>query len=253
MPAISGGYIFKFEWMVGDIDQRLACPSGQANCWNYLEVTDPEPWVQPQQDYLSQYLASFVNALHSATPAHATTGYPAFIDTASFVTQVVVQELTRNLDAYTRSQYLHKDRDGKIVAGPLWDYDLTAGVGFGTGAGGNQSTSGWQYESSASRFTSTADWFPRLVADPDFKSQLVARWKALRQAQLSDDEIRARIARLSAPLTAGAQRNFQKWPILTTARIGMFTTPTAATWQGQVTSMQDWLIARAAWLDTMWR
>jgi hypothetical protein len=115
------------------------------------------------------------------------------------------------------------------------------------------STTGWQHESSASRFTSTADWFPRLIADPDFKTQLIARWKALRQGQLADAEIRARITRLTAPLAAGAERNFQKWPILTTARIGMFTTPTAATWQGQVTAMQDWLIARAAWLDTMWR
>jgi hypothetical protein len=252
LPAISGGYIFKFEWMVTDIPQRLMCPAGQANCWNFLEVADPDPWVPPQRDYLTQHLQAFVTALHSAAPADATSGYPAFIDTDSFINQVIVQELTRNLDAYSRSQYLHKDRDGKIFAGPLWDYDLTAGIGV-TGMTGNVSTTGWQHEASASRLNVTADWFPRLLADPAFKSQLVARWKALRQAQLSDGELRARISRLSAPLTAGAQRNFQKWPILATARVGFFTTPTAATWAGQVTAMQDWLVARAAWLDTMWQ
>jgi hypothetical protein len=253
LPAISGGYIFKFEWMVSDIDQRLMCPSGQANCWNWLEVADPEPWVPAQQEYLTQHLRSFVDALHSPTPSNAMTGYPAFVDTASFVDQVVIQELTRNLDAYSRSQYFYKDRDTKIFAGPLWDYDLIAGVGIASGSGGNLATSGWQHEAIASRLMVTADWFPRLLADPDFKSQLVARWKVLRQAQLSDTEIRARISRLTAPLAAGAQRNFQKWPILTTQRVGPFTTPTAATWQAQVTAMQDWLIARAAWLDTMWR
>jgi hypothetical protein len=235
---------------VTDIPQKLTCPSGQANCWNFLEVADPDPWAQPQRDYLTQHLQAFVTALHSATPADAMSGYPAFIDTASFVNQVIMQELTRNLDAYSRSQYLYKDRDAKIFAGPLWDYDLIAGVGF-SGTTGGSATSGWQYESSASRLNVTADWFPRLLADPAFKSQLVARWKALRQAQLSDTEMRARIARLTAPLTAGAQRNFQKWPILATARVGGFTTPTAATWAGQVTAMQDWLVARAAWLDTM--
>lgn len=249
LPALSGGYVFKFEWMVTDIQQRLMCPSGQANCWNFLEVADPDPWVPSQQDYLTQHIQAFVTALHSATPADTTSGYPAFIDSASFVNQVIVQELTRNLDAYTRSQYFYKDRDAKIFAGPLWDYDLTAGVGFG----GNVMTTGWQYEASASRLNVTADWFPRLLADAAFKGQLVARWKALRQAQLSDGEIRARIARLTAPLTAGAQRNFERWPILTTARLGGFTTPTAATWGGQVAAMQDWLVARAAWLDTMWQ
>jgi hypothetical protein len=66
-----------------------------------------------------------------AARADTTTGYPAFIDTPSFVNQVILHELTRNLDAYTRSQYFYKDRDGKVNAGPLWDYDLIAGVGKG--------------------------------------------------------------------------------------------------------------------------
>jgi hypothetical protein len=191
--------------------------------------------------------------LHSATPADATAGYASFIDTASFVDQVIVHELTRNLDAYSRSQFFHKDRDAKIFAGPLWDYDLIAGVGFGTGTSGNLGTTGWQHEASASRLAVTADWFPRLLADAAFKAQLVARWSALRKTKLSDAEIAARISRLAMGLAAGAQRNFQKWPILTTQRVGMFTTPTAATWEAQVTAMQDWLVARAAWLDTMWR
>ena len=70
----AGGYIFKFEWQVMDIGQKLVCPSGQLNCWDYLEVADPDPWNQPQQDFLSQYLRSFVTGLHSATPADATAG-----------------------------------------------------------------------------------------------------------------------------------------------------------------------------------
>jgi hypothetical protein len=91
------------------------------------------------------------------------------------------------------------------------------------------------------------------LADAAFKAQVIARWKELRQGQLSDAQIRARISQWTSGLKAGAERNFQRWKILTTARIGLFTTPTASTWEAQVTSMQDWLIARAAWLDDMWR
>lgn len=251
LPDIAGGYIFKFEWQVMDIEQKLTCPSGQQNCWNFLEVADPKPWNAQQQDYLTKYLQSFVTALHSATPSDPTSGYPSLMDTASFVNQVIIHELTRNLDAYTRSQYMYKDRDGKMSAGPLWDYDLIAGVGSNTSYV-NIPLSGWQYESNASRFTTTADWFPKLIADPAFKAALVARWKELRQGALADAQVTARITTLTTGLANGAQRNFQKWPNLATQRIGFFDTPTAATWEGQVTAMRDWLIGRMAWLDTQW-
>jgi hypothetical protein len=250
LPAIAGGYIFKFEWRVMEIEQELLCPSEQQNCWGDLEVSDPKPWNPQQQQYLIEHLGSFVTALHSATPSDETSGYPAFLDVRSFATQVVLHELTRNLDAYTRSQYFFKDRDGKINAGPLWDYDLIAGVGF---QNSGLSVEGWQHETMAQRFTNTADWFPRLIADPAFKSAVVARWKELRQAQLSDAQVIARIESLTAGLAAGAERNFQQWDNLTAARIGGFDTPTAETWEGQVAAMRDWLLARMAWLDTAWQ
>jgi hypothetical protein len=249
LPAIAGGYIFKFEWRVMEIEQLLECPGGQDNCWDFLEVYDPKPWNPEQQGYLTNHLQSFTAALHSATPSDETTGYPAFIDVRSFATQVVIHELTRNLDAYTRSQYFFKDREGKINAGPFWDYDLIAGVGR---QGSGTVTDGWQHESMASRFSSTADWFPLLIADPTFSAAVVARWKELRQAELSDAQVTARIMDLTAGLSAGAARNFQKWDNLSAASVGGFDTPTAATWDGQVTAMREWLLQRMAWLDTMW-
>lgn len=252
LPAISGGYIFQFQWQVMDIEQQLKCPSEQANCWNWIEVNDPKPWVQQQNDFLTQYVNSFVTALHSANPSDESTGYPAFIDVTSFANQIIIHELTRNFDAYVRSQYFAKDRDGKIFAGPLWDYDLIAGVGS-TSTYSNMSQMGWQYESNAARINTTADWFPRLLADAAFKTKLVARWKELRQTELSDAQLGARIVRLTAGLENAAQRNFRKWNNLASQRVAFFDTPTADSWQGQVTAMRDWLIGRAAWLDKQWQ
>lgn len=251
LPALAGGYIFKFDWNVKVFEQPLPCPAGQANCWKFIEVVDPKPWVPEQQQFLTQHLQQLTDALHSAAPADAATGYPAFVDVSSFVNTVIMNELTRNLDAYVRSQFLHKDRDGKVVAGPLWDFDLIAGVGM-TSQAPNLSTSGFQYEASQSRLQATADWFPTLIADPAFDAQLRARYQELRKGVLSDAQVTARIATLSQGLSASAQRNFQKWNNLTTERIDVFTTPTAATWDGQITAMRSWLIARLAWLDTQW-
>jgi hypothetical protein len=251
-PDITGGYIFKYEWLAAE-PPILQCPGSSVTCWSDLELVDPDPPAAEQTEYLVNHLGAFNDAIHSATPADPAVGYPAYIDVASFVDHVIVNEFTRNMDAYARSQYFYKDRGGKIFAGPLWDFDLIAGVGMGVSPFGpsfpNLETSGWQYESNASRINI---WFEILVAEPNFRAQLVQRWRELRQGLLSDASISARIDQVTAGLANAAERNFQRWNILAQATVTPFATPTEPTWTGQVEYMRSWLIQRAAWLDTQW-
>lgn len=260
---ISGGYIFKFEWMI-TAETPLDCPATSANCWKAMELVDPIPIAPVQKTWLTQHLVSFNDSLHGTNIADPTTGYPKYMEVKSFVDSIIVSEFTRNMDAYARSQYFYKDRDAKINAGPLWDFDLIAGTGmkaggmFGGMPGGtsmaNVPTDGWQYEGNASRLKgATADWITVLVADPTFKAQLVARWKELRKTLLSDTAVGSRIDAVSAGLAKAAERNFKKWNILTAARIEPFDTPTEATWEGQITYMKTWLQQRAAWIDGQWK
>lgn len=277
---ISGGYVFKTEWALEPEtpDAELVCPEGTTKPWASMELVDPLPIAAEQRAYLIDYMLSFHNALHGSNPSDETNGYPKYIETATFVDTVIVNELTRSLDAYARSQFFYKDRDAKMNAGPLWDYDLIAGVGS-TSSFGNLSAEGWQYEANASRLGGTTtttptnpgfpgfpggggmpgmgpsvDWFPVLMTDAAFKGKLATRWKELRGGLLSDNQIAARIDQLTDGLSGAAQRNFAKWPNLETKMIqNMFETPVAATWEGQITVMKDWLKARAAWLDTQWQ
>jgi hypothetical protein len=265
---ITGGYIFKFDWMLS-ADVTIDCPTTASNCWHYLELIDPVPIAPAQKTYLTEHLVAFNAAVRSASPANATTGYPAYIETQSFIDTLILNELTRNMDGLVRSQFFYKDRDQKINAGPLWDFDLIAGVGLNPGmmAGtmANTAADGWQYEGNASRMVGggsggfgtpsdgTADWFPKLLAEPTFKSQLVTRWKALRQGLLSDAAMNSRIDSVSQGLSNAAERNFKKWSILSQARVNPFDTPTEATWAAQIAFMKSWLQKRAAWLDTQWK
>lgn len=258
LPTISGGYIFKFEWRAAE-EPLLACPSGTANCWRDLEIVSPNPINQPQRDFLTQYLVSFNEALHSAQSADASSGYPFYIDVPSFVDHVILNEFTRNMDAFVRSQYFHKDREGKLLAGPLWDFDLIAGVGMTAGGFGgvsfaNTAAEGWQYEANASRLNgATSDWFPQLIVEPAFAAQLSTRWRELRAGELSDAGIDARVDAAAKGLSNAAQRNFAKWNILTRQTVTPFATPTEASWEGQLSYMKTWLKARAAWFDTQWK
>jgi hypothetical protein len=243
-PEVRGGYIFKFEWLAAE-EPILECTGNASTCWNDLEVDDPSSLQPEQEAWLTQYLQRFHDMLHSPGFADPTTGYDAWIDVDSFVDQVILNELSRNMDAYTRSVYFYKDRDGEILAGPLWDYDLTFGVG---GYFENANTAGWQYQQT--RQPIATDWFTILLSDPAFVDAVQARWQELRRGLLSTEQMNARITALTAPLTAAAQRNFTRWPNLTTRLIGPFITPTDSTWQAQVQQMQNWLTQRAAWLDS---
>lgn len=243
---ISGGYIFKFEWLAAE-EPILTCPSGE-NCWNDLEVHDPVPLAPSQAEWLTGHLRDFVDVLYSASFADPTSGYQAYIDPDSFVDQIIINELGREMDSYIRSAYFHKERDGKIVAGPLWDYNLSLDCG---GFADNRLAEGFQYEQERTPIAN--DWMGRLLEDSAFSARLTNRWKELRQTLLSDTALLARVDALAAPLTAAAERNFTRWPNLTTESIGPFLTPTAPTWQGQLDAIRVWIPARTAWLDSVWQ
>ncbi|WP_435872465.1 CotH kinase family protein [Micromonospora humida] len=244
LPKIQGGYIWSFEWLAAE-EPTLTCTGAAATCWNFLEVRDPSPLQAPQRDWLRGYVQEFHDVLRAPNSADPVTGYRKYIDVDSFVDQMVLNELSREMDSYIRSAYFYKDRDTKIFAGPLWDYDLTFGVG---GYFGNDQTAGWQYQQTRQPLAN--DWFPQLVRDPAFVNQLRSRWQTLRRGPLADAALQTRITALAAPLTNAAQRNFQRWPNLTAPMVGPFYTPTASTWQGQVQAMRDWMLRRAAWLDS---
>ena len=264
--VLSGGYIFKFEWAASE-EPTLACtgsnplggggfggpgggfpgggtpagpvPGGAAagTCWTDLEVVDPEPLAPAQADYLTSYVQTFHDALHDAPFA----SYSQYIDVASFVDVFIVNELTRNLDAYTRSAYYYKDRDQLLTAGPLWDFNLTLGMGFGT----NLNVEGWQFEER----NVASDWFRILGADPDFLALVSARWSELRGGLLSEAGLNARIDGLIAPLGNAVVRDYERWPVAEVAQ-GIFQIPTVPTFGEQIQVMRDWLSERLAWLDS---
>lgn len=251
---LSGGYIFKFDWAASE-EPTLDCtgseplsgggfgfgggnnPNNGGTCWTDLEVVDPTPINAEQRAYLSGYLQTFHDSLHDDSMAE----YGQYIDIPSFVDQFIINELTRDIDSYTRSAFYHKERDEPLKAGPLWDYNLTLGVGFG----GNREVEGWQWEEREV----ASDWFRIVGADPEFMALVAVRWQELRQGALSNDNLMARVDTLAAPLSNAARRDMQRWPVAAVSQ-GIFQLPDAGTWEGQIDVLKQWVIERIAWLDS---
>ena len=184
-PQITGGYIFKFDQAATDASAPL--PTCKATtgvtCWTDCEITDPVPLPLPTEQlaWLTQYLQSFHNTLFT-TPLG---NYSQYIDVASFVDYLIINELTRNTDAYVRSAYFNKERDMPIKGGPLWDYNFALGVGgqaaaSATPLGTSTTDGGWMFQGKTAGSLPSRNvnsWFPKLMTDAAFVTKVKARWK----------------------------------------------------------------------------
>lgn len=214
-------------------------------CWTDLEVIDPDDLNDPQKAWLTDYIQKFHDSLHQ----NPIGDYGAYIDLQSFIDYLLVSELTRNVDAYVRSAYFFKDRDGKLKAGPLWDYNFAlGGVGAQSATPTSTSDPGWQYTGTSRNVN---NWYPKLTADSKFMAQVKARYTELRKSLWSDTSMNQRMDTLSAPLKQAVVRDYAKWPVsgVILSSTGFVGGPTAPTWDGQLKVMRDFVAARLTWMD----
>lgn len=107
-----------------------------------------------------------------------------YIDINSFVDAYIIYELTQNAEPNgPRSCYMHKDVDGKLTMGPMWDFDL-AFNDVGVDSCGDLRPARFNRTdvrrlTSDSLYISQALWYDRLLQDSVFKSKLKDRWATL--------------------------------------------------------------------------
>ena len=216
--AVTGGYIFSIDKDADGWYSRYV-PGGSFTQFIRFSYVYPKiTAIVPQQAaYLKSFVDSFENSLTGSSFQDKATGWRKFADDASFIDYFIVNEASRNVDGYRLSSYFYKDRDskgGKIVAGPVWDYDLAfRNANYCSGS----NVDGWAY-----RFNTVcpADywlvpfWWDRLMSDTAFGSNLLCRWKAVRQTTLSLSHLNALIDSVAALTAEARQRHFQRWPVL---------------------------------------
>ena len=253
---LTGDYIFKIDKTTGGGIVAWTSPFapfvGSSATIKY-QLQDPDLLVlaAPQLNYLQNFVTQFETALDGANFADPVLGYAPYIDIESFVDFLLVNELSRNVDGYRISTYLYKQRDsegGKIVAGPLWDFNLA----FGNAnycSGGN--TSGWEFSDFGNVCSGdnwqNPFWWQKLVQDPNFTHVLSCRWQELRQGKWNTDSLYTYIDSMAQYLNSAQQRNFQKWPVL-----GSYVWPNnfiGNTYAEEIDYLKTWIDQRTTWMD----
>lgn len=251
---VSGGYLLVLSsnshdsmLATGEPPKAKVLDEGPARV-SYVYPKKPTPG---QQAYISAYLEDFQQALWSPQFAHPEFGYAKYIDVDSWVDYFLHTEMTKNLDGYISSVYLHKDKDGKLFAGPAWDYNLAFG----------QATywSGYYKEPwdftyigpNQKSYSQMVHWYYKLVQDPGFRRRLALRYRELRQGEWRDAKILDKIRKYKSLLSGAQNRNFAAWPInhVSTHHKYIPIKYWGSTWNENVNGLQSWVLRRLQWMD----
>ena len=249
-PNIAGGYILKRDHGSSGGGRGGSAPRQSNDGVGFVTPhglhlfhVEPEETEMPaaQRQWIARYFADFERALYGAKFTDPHLGYAKYLDVDAYIDLFWHAELTKNVDAFRYSAYVHKPRGGKITVGPVWDWNLSLGNADYYDA---YETSGWYYENL--RDTEIA-WINRLRQDPEFMQRANDRWAELRRGPFATDKMMARVDELRAQLQESQVRNFRKWNILgRDIRPNYFV---GQSFDAEVNWMKVWLKDRAAWLD----
>ncbi len=254
---LTGGYLLKLdrpEWDDVEGKDYWISPYRARTAYQqqeYFLLVDPkdEKINDIQFNYIKNYITAFEDAMNSDNYTDRVNGYLPYIDLQSFVDYYIISELSRNLDGYRISTYLHKDKDsngGKLTMGPFWDYNICFGNANFFSA--NQ-TSGWIIDGMGNADGYAMPfWWEKFRLDPYFNSKLKQRWTYWTENFINETYLNHVIDSCANELTDAQKRNFKTWNTLST-----YVWPNAyigGTYANEVTYLKTWLKDRITWMDS---
>ncbi len=237
---ITGGYLLKLDLPDPD-EYSFQLKRGFPGLPFALTVAQPKlaDLVPEQRDYIKNYLQSFDDAIFANFANRwSNRTHLDLIDRPSWVDHHILNVLAMNVDGLARSAYMTKDREGRLAAGPTWDFDRSMGGGDVRAqdptrwSGPDGATDLWAY-----------GWWGAFAQDPEFVQAWIDRWQSLRRTELSVSSLNALVDSLGSQIgSAAAARDALRWPD-SAPRFGNG-------WQGEIDNLKSWLARRVAWIDT---
>ncbi|MYB63874.1 hypothetical protein F4X73_04210 [Candidatus Poribacteria bacterium] len=235
-PEITGGYIIKID-KIDHYDSYFFTHRGTQLTLVYPKRNEI---TFAQKTWIRNYMNKFENVLAGPDFKDPEKGYAKYIDIDSHIDHFIINELFKNTDGFRFSAYMYIDRDGKLQAGPVWDFNLSMG---NTVFHNSWTTYDWLIYTNPVPF-----WWHRLVSDEKFKQKLVKRWKELRKNELATSAIINEVDQTVQYLSEAQKRNFNRWRVLGRTTFGN-PGPGYPTYHQEVEEMKIWLKTRIEWMD----
>lgn len=244
-PGVKGVDYMKIK---GDFDRRYKI--------SFPETDDPAYKPDVHLKYIQNYVEECLETINGEDWERIC----ELIDIDSFVDHYIIQELYMNKDGFWRSIYFYKEPNGKLYAGPVWDFDQGAGNVDGFfGSGKYETTPDIDFDYSMDGYGGKEAGVPWIAG--------VSMWyKALFKHEEFTELVRVRLGEIGPILTEVLQkattdgsvpdayytlysdvmeRNFEQWKIM--GKKIWPNTPKVAeikTVKGQIDYMREWLSER---------
>lgn len=252
---LTGGYILRIDWLEDPegFESQYNSQGGEPMFfqWYYPRARDIKP---EQAEYIENWIGNFEDALFSSNYRNERgERYTDLIDIDSFVDFLLINELSKNSDGYKLSSYIHKDRDskgGKLVAGPIWDFDQTYGV---SEVCSNADFTGWTYlqnQEACEDLETMPMWWQRMMNDSHFQNRMRCRWEQFRGSFLHLDSINNWIDDDTQLIADAITRNFNKWDDFLGEHIWYEPEPLPETYEEEISYLKTWISNRLAWMDS---
>ena len=237
-PNVSGGYITKADKDTGG-DPIAWMMNSYAWGVNFIhELPKPSAVTPKQNTYIHNQFLN-LESTSGANNANLINGFPSLIDIPSFVDFMLINEIASNVDAYQFSTYFHKDRGGKLRAGPAWDFNLTYGNDLFLWGFDRSHTDIWQF---ANGDNEGAKFWTDLFNNPTYKCYMAKRWSELIQPgqPLNYNSLVQYIDQTVAYISEAKVREEQKWT--------SDANPSVAFSSTEISDLKNWLANRITWI-----
>lgn len=239
---LTGGYIVQIDRDREDVDDGWYSNFSPPMFYAYSEP-DYSDIMPEQKAYIQDFIADFEGAM--SNPNYATL-YEQYVDVPTFIDYWIVNEISKEVDAFRLSFYLYKDKDtnnDKLQFGPLWDFNL----GYGNYDYCPEAPVGWAYQFPLTCGSVLPFWINRLLSIPAVRDQIHCRWEELRASTLSNEALFQFIDDQVEHLGEAVDRNFQRWPVLDN-----YVWPNSfvgGSYPAEINFLKEWLTDRLEWMD----
>jgi CotH kinase protein len=248
-------------------DDRVLLPADDGAGASFLVKQDIEglidfgllpenPWqlIYPKQANATEAQLTGVQVWFEGLQAALTVGDPdlaSYLDASVTRDWLLLQELSKNIDAYFLSIHLSRAPNSPAQLIP-WDFDLSFGQPTVSERGqqaadrpNNETPEGWIWNRTA---------FVELLSDSDsLRASLGPRWRELREGVLSEAALMTRLDAYQAELDdESIAANFELWP-LEEVEFDEIYEPYSfydvASYEEEVEHMRAWILQRMTWID----
>ncbi len=243
---LTGGYVLEID-EVDEDKYSWETENGFPGVFtSFLLIDSPKiDDLAPEQiDYIKTYVQSMENALFSGQDNDwSNRAYLQYLDRGAWIDYHLINTFVKNVDSFWRGTKFYKDRNQRLVAGPVWDYDRSLGSAdprdnepqAWNAPGDTDQGFGVQYWS--------IGWWGLLAQDPEFIQGWFDRWQQLRAGAYSPEALASRVDDLANQIgTAAAGREVAQWPTNLSEH---------GSYNAEIAHMKDWLRQRGSWIDGM--